>query len=59
MLRVTRFFGVDDPLLVAQRREQALPGFGLSEVPTATRQGQLPLVIEVLERVEVELAKAP
>ena len=29
VLRVARLFGVDDPLLVAQRREQVFPGFGL------------------------------
>ena len=36
-------FGVDDPLLVAQGGEEPLPGRGLGELPTATRQGQVAL----------------
>jgi len=56
--------GTEDPPgvvggVVAQRRQQALPGPGLSEFPTATGQGQLALAIEVLEPVDVKPSKAP
>ena len=57
--RVLRLFGVDDPLLLAQRRQQAVPGPGFGEFPAATRQGQLALMVEVLQPVEVESPKAP
>jgi hypothetical protein len=57
--RLTRFFGIDHSLLVAQRLEQPPPGRGLGQLPAPTRQGELALAIEVLEPVEVELAEAP
>lgn len=47
-------FGVDHPLLVAQRGEEALPGRGLSEFPTATHQGELALRGELRQTREVE-----
>ena len=59
MRRVTGFFGVDDPFLLPQRRQQAFPDFGLGELPAATRQGQLALVIELLEPLDIESPKAP
>jgi len=58
MRRVTRFFGVDHPFLLAQRRQQAQPRRGLRQVPAATRQGQLASAIEVLEPLKVEAPKA-
>src|SRR4029450_7441146 len=55
MLGVTeRFFGVDYPFLVAQRREEMLPGCGLDECPTTTRQGQLALRVGLRKAREVE-----
>ena len=51
-------FGVDDPLLVAQRREEPLPGGGLGKFPTTTREGQLVLAIELCKAGEVEVPEA-
>ena len=59
MRRITGFFGVDDPFLLPQRRQQAFPDFGLGELPAATRQGQLALVIELLEPLDIESPKTP
>jgi hypothetical protein len=53
-----RFFDRDHPLLMAQGCEQTLPGRGLGELPTATLEGQLAAVIEVLESLEVEAPDA-
>ena len=52
-------FGVDDPVLVAQGGEELLPVRGLGECPTATRQGQLALAIELLEPRQVQPPKTP
>ncbi len=52
-------FGVDDPLLVAQRGEEPLPGCGLGKCPTATHEGQLALAIELRKAREVEAPEAP
>ena len=52
-------FGVDDPLLVAQGGEEPLPGRGLGECPTTTRQGELALAIEPLEPRQVQPPKTP
>jgi hypothetical protein len=59
MRGVTGFFGVDDPFLLPQRRQQAFPDLGLGELPAATRQGQLALVIELLEPLDIESPKTP
>jgi hypothetical protein len=59
MRRITGFFGVDHPFLLPQRRQQAFPDFGLGEFPAATRQGQLALVIELLEPLDIESPKTP
>jgi hypothetical protein len=52
-------FSVDDPLLVAQGGEESLPGLRFNEFPTATRQGQLTLAIEMLQPLKVQPPKAP
>jgi len=52
------FLGIDHPLLVTQGREQLLPGGGLGKLPTATRQGQVALAIEVLQPRKVQPPKA-
>src|SRR5512145_1204199 len=53
-----RLFGVDDPLLVAQRGEESLPGRGLGECLTATRQGEVTLCVELCKACEVEAPEA-
>jgi hypothetical protein len=50
-------FGVDHPLFVAHSGEEPLPGLGLGEVPTAPRQGQLALAIELLQSCKVQSPK--
>jgi len=52
-------FGVDDPLLVAQGGEEPPLGLGFGKFPTATRQGQLTLAIEILQPLKVQPPKAP
>ena len=52
-------FRVDHPLLVAQGGEEPLPGCGLGEFPTAPRQGQVALRVEVLQPREVQAPKTP
>src|SRR5439155_21373467 len=54
-----RFFRVHNPFLGAYVGEQPLPGGRLGKLPTATRQGQLALTIEVLQPRQVESPKAP
>src|SRR5215510_4016722 len=54
-----RLFGVDDPLLVAQRGEEALPGCRLGECLTATRQGEVTLCVGLCKAGEVEAPEAP
>ena len=51
-------FGVDDPLLVAQGGEEPLPGRGLGECPTATREGQLALRVGLCQARDVEVPEA-
>src|SRR5262249_28267534 len=51
-------FGVDHPLLVAQRGEEPLPRGGLGELPTAPHEGELALCVEVLQAREVEAPEA-
>ena len=52
-------FGVDDPLLGAQGGEEPLPGHGLGEFPTATRQRQVTLRVGLCQAREVEVPEAP
>src|SRR5262249_20162173 len=59
VLRVLeRLFSVDDPLLVAQRGEEALPGGGLGECPTAPRQGQVAFRVGLCQACQVETPEA-
>jgi hypothetical protein len=44
---------IDHPLLVTQHGEETPPGCGLGKLPTAPRQGQVALAIEVLQPREV------
>jgi hypothetical protein len=52
------FLGIDHPLRVTQGREPPLPRGGLGERPTAPRQGELALAIEVLQPRQVQSPKA-
>jgi hypothetical protein len=52
-------FRIDHPLLVTQRGEETPPGWGLGKLPTAPRQGEVALAIEVLEPREVQAPKTP
>src|SRR5882672_1777571 len=52
-------FGVDHPLAVAQGGKEPLPGLGLGKLPTATRQEQLALAIELLQSCKVQPPKTP
>ena len=51
-------FGEDHPLLVAQGGKEVPPRWGRTKFPTATRQGELALAIEVLQPCEVEAPEA-
>ena len=52
-------FGVHDPLLGTQGGEEPLPRGGLGEFPTAPRQGELALRVELCQAGEVETPEAP
>jgi len=54
-----RLFGVDHPLLVTQRGEEALPGGRFGKLSTTTRQGELALAIEVREPHQIQPPKTP
>jgi len=51
-------FGEDHPLLVAQGGKEVPPRWGRTKFPTATRQGELAVAIEVLQPCEVEAPEA-
>ena len=52
-------FGIDHPVLAAQRRQSVIPGRGLGELSTAPHQPKLVLVIGLNQSLEVEPAEAP
>jgi len=51
-------FGEDNPLLVVQGGKEAPPPWRRTQFPTATRQGELALAIEVLQPCEGEAPEA-
>jgi len=53
-----RFFGVDDPVLVAYVSEELAPRLELGELATATQQGQVALSIEGRQPRQVQSPKA-
>jgi len=53
-----RFFGRDDPVLVAYVSEELAPRLELGELATATQQGQVALSIEGRQPRQVQSPKA-
>src|SRR5882672_3111564 len=54
-----RFFGVDDPVLVAYVSEELAPRLELGELATATQQGQVALSVEGRQSCKVQPPKTP